>query len=80
MLLLNSEKTQLFLASIAFLDAKRPYTKKVLERIDFDKIIASISIDELIETEECLSLSSHISLPMYDSFKALVGLGQTRFV
>ena len=34
MLLLNSEKVQEFLTSIAFLDAKRPYTKKVLERID----------------------------------------------
>jgi hypothetical protein len=79
MLLLNSEKTQSFLTSIAFLDAKRPYTKKVLERIDFDKIIASISIDELIETEERLNLSSHVSLPIYDSFKSLIRLGQMRF-
>ena len=37
MLLLNSDKVQKFLKSIAFLDAKRPYTKKVLERIDLIK-------------------------------------------
>jgi hypothetical protein len=30
MLLLNNNKVQAFLSSIAFLDAKRPYTKKFL--------------------------------------------------
>ena len=47
MLLLNSNKVQNFLTRIAFLDAKRPYTKKVLERIDFDKIVESLTICEL---------------------------------
>ena len=51
MLLLNSDKVQKFLKSIAFLDAKRPYTKKVLERIDFHKIIKTLIIDELSKTE-----------------------------
>jgi hypothetical protein len=75
MLLLNSEKVQSFLASIAFLDAKRPYTKKVLERIDFNKIVASVTIDELIKIEEQLNLPSHISLSTYDSFKAFIRFG-----
>lgn len=79
MLLLNSEKVQGFLKSIAFLDAKRPYTKKVLERIDFDKIIESLTIDELTETEQKLKLTNYITIPMYDAFKSLLDLGQLRF-
>ena len=80
MLLLNSEKVQDFLTSIAFLDAKRPYTKKVLERIDFDKIVESLTIDELTETEQKLKLSYYVTISMYDTFKSLLGLGQLRFV
>ena len=80
MLLLNSEKVQGFLTSIAFLDAKRPYTKKVLERIDFDKIVASLTIDELTETEQKLNLSYYVTIPMYDSFKSLLGVRQLSFV
>ena len=79
MLLLNSEKVQGFLTSIAFLDAKRPYTKKVLERIDFDKIVGSLTIAELEETEQKLNLSYYVTIPMYDTFKSLLGLGQLRF-
>lgn len=79
MLLLNSNKVQDFLTSIAFLDAKRPYTKKVLERIDFDKIVESLTIDELSETEQKLELSCYITVPMYDAFKSLLGMGQLQF-
>ncbi len=79
MLLLNSNKVQGFLTSIAFLDAKRPYTKKVLERIDFDKIVNSLTIDELSETEQRLELSSYITVSMYDAFKSLLGMGQLHF-
>lgn len=79
MLLLNSKKVQEFLTSIAFLDAKRPYTKKVLERIDFEKIVESLSIDELAETEQSLNLTYYVTIPMYDAFKGLLELGQMRF-
>lgn len=79
MLLLNSNKVQRFLTSIAFLDAKRPYTKKVLERIDFDKIIHSLTFDELTKTEQDLNLSYYVTLPMYDAFKSLLSIGQMRF-
>ena len=72
MLLLNSEKVQVFLSSIAFLDAKRPYTKKILDRIDFNKIVNSLTIDELIKTEKKYNLSSHITTLMYDKFKSLL--------
>ena len=79
MLLLNYEKVQGFLTSIAFLDAKRPYTKKVLERVDFSKIVESLTIEELAETEQKLNLSYYVTVPMYDGFKALLELGQLRF-
>lgn len=72
MLLLNSEMVQVFLTSIAFLDAKRPYTKKVLERIDFGKIIDTLTFDELTKTEQNLNLSYYVTLPMYDAFKSLI--------
>ena len=79
MLLLNSKKVQEFLTSIAFLDAKRPYTKKVLERIDFEKIVESLSLDELTETEQSLNLTYYVTIPMYDAFKRLLEVGQMRF-
>lgn len=79
MLLLNSEKVQRFLMSIAFLDAKRPYTKKVLGRIDFNKIVASLTFDDLIKTELDLGLSCHVTLSMYDAFKLSLDIGQMRF-
>jgi len=79
MLLLNSNRVQGFLTSIAFLDAKRPYTKKVLERIDFDKIVESLTIDELSETEQKLELPYYITVSMYDAFKSLLKIGQLRF-
>lgn len=79
MLLLNSEKVQKFLTSVAFLDTKRPYTKKVLERIDFNRIVKSLTFDELAKTERNLNLSYYITLPMYDAFKSLLDIGSTRF-
>ncbi len=79
MLLLNSSKVQGFLTSIAFLDAKRPYTKKVLERIDFDKIVDSVTLEELMKTEAELKLSYYVTLSMYDTFKSLLSVGQLRF-
>ena len=79
MLLLNSKKVQAFLKSIAFLDSKRPYTKKVLERLDFEKIVESLSIDELAETEQSLNLNHYITTPLYNAFKNLLKVGQMRF-
>ena len=77
MLLLNSKKVQQFLINIAFFDAKRPYTKKVLERIDFKKIVDCISILELEQTEQDLHLSEYVTNSMYDDFKTLLQMGQT---
>lgn len=72
MLLLNSEKVQFFLSGIAFSDAKRPYTKKVLERIDFKKAAGLLSIDDLTETEQSLNLTRYVTGSMYDAFRILL--------
>ena len=56
MLLLNSESVQNFLYSISFQDAKRPYTKKVLQRIDLLKCVQEVSIEELKKTEKTFNL------------------------
>lgn len=76
MLILNSERVQNFLLTIAFLDAKRPYTKKVLERIDFHMIIQTISTTEIVESEEQLGLKKYFTKEMFDEFKLLPELSQ----
>ena len=64
------------MSTIAFQDAKRPYTKKILERIDFNKIVGNLTVSDLVSTEESLGLSSHATLAMYDSFKSLLNIEQ----
>lgn len=68
MLLLNSTRVQEFLLSISFQDAKRPYTKKVLQQLDLKKCINEISFTELVDTEKNLGLSTYITLEMYNRF------------
>lgn len=68
MLMLNSEKVQKFLLSISFPDAKRPFTKKVLQRIDLKKCAENISFEELVKTEKRLNLPGSITAGMYDAF------------
>lgn len=72
MLLLNSAPVQAFLKSIAFLDAKRPYTKKILARLDFKKMIDTLTIANLQLTEEQLNLDSYVTEAMYRAFQELV--------
>lgn len=72
MLLLNSKRVQTFLKSITFLDSKRPWSKKVLKRIDFKKITETLNIKDLQETEQELNLSAYITSRMYDNFKASI--------
>ncbi len=71
MLLLNSQPVQSFLTSIVFLDAKRPYTKKVLERLSFQKMFSVLTYDLLRQTERELSLTPYITASMYTIFQNL---------
>ena len=69
MLLLNSDSVQDFLFSISFQDAKRPYTKKVLQRLDLKKCIEEVTVDELKKTEERLELGAYITENVYSELK-----------
>lgn len=72
MLILNSELVQQFLKDIAFLDSKRPYTKKILKRIDIKKCINELSYEDLIKTEHLLNLEPSVKINDYDSYKSLL--------
>ena len=69
MLLLNSDKIKRLMASIAFSDAKRPYTKKVLKRIDLRKAAERLTVDDLKKVEHALHLPDFISDSICDDFK-----------
>ena len=69
MLLLNCKAVRDFIYSISFQDAKRPFTKKVLQRLDLHKCVEQVSVDELKETETDLGLQPYITEILYNSFK-----------
>lgn len=69
MLLLNSKTVQEFLISIAFLDSKRPYTVKLLSRLDLKKCIAAVPFPELVKTETEFQLPRYITAEMYAQLK-----------
>ena len=78
MLILNSEHVQNYLCSIAFLDSKRPFTKKVLEQIDFHKVLDVIQMADMIQTEKQLGLEHKINEDMFEGFKHLLKMGQMK--
>ncbi len=64
--LLNHPLCQLFLASVMFKDAKRPITKKLLQRIDLKQLLALV--DSSTFRREVETLENEISpLPSYNS-------------
>ena len=76
MLLLNSDKVQSYISSIAFLDAKRPYTKKVLEKINFHAITQTLSTEDIFETERKLGLDKFYTENMLVEFGRLPAFRQ----
>lgn len=72
MLILNSDLVQQFLKDIAFLDSKRPYTKKILKRIDIKKCLKELSYDDLVQTEIKLYLEQTIDKSDYESYKFFI--------
>lgn len=65
-LLLNSEQVQKFLLSIAFIDNKRPYTVKLLARLDLKKCVEAVTLEELQSTEKALKLPQKITENIYN--------------
>lgn len=72
MLLLNSKTVQEFLLSNAFLDNKRPYTVKLLSRLDIKKCINNVPFGIIQQTETELQLPHYITGKMYDNLKQYV--------
>lgn len=68
MLILNSDIVQGFLKNIVFLDSKRPYTKKVLKRIDIKKTVKLLNFDDLTETENMLELENYVDENMFRKY------------
>lgn len=71
MLLLNAEPVQRFLMGLVAVDAKRPFTKKVLAQIDFGKILSVLGYTDLKATEQQLELAPYVTKEMFEQFKAL---------
>ena len=71
MLILNSELVQNFLKNVAFLDSKRPYSKKVLRRIDLKKCLKILTFEDLKECEEKLELETYITKEKFITYKNL---------
>lgn len=69
MLALNNFKVQEFLINISFIDSKRPYSKKILDRIDFIKIFDYLSYNEFKKCEESNNLVPYLSKDLYNKFK-----------
>lgn len=72
MLLLNSKAVKDYFSHIAFLDSKRPYSKKVLSQINLGKALKLVGIDGLNKTAEQLGVGFKISEKEYQEFDALV--------
>ena len=68
MILLNTSLVKKFLKSIAFLDSKRPYAKKVLKRIDIKKALSLLSFNDLKETEKELELNNYITAEKFQKY------------
>lgn len=69
MLLLNSQPVQEYLTSIAFLDSKRPYTVKLLSRLDLKKCIQCVSFIDLERTESLYGLNKRLTPQMVGNLK-----------
>ena len=72
MLYLNSAKVGEFLQSISFADNKRPFTKKILSRVDFLKVCEEIFFEELKSTEMKLGLQSRLTESSLNDFFDLI--------
>ena len=69
MLLLNSELVQSLYLNTAFLDNKRPFTKKVLSQLNFEKALAQSSPAELNITAERINASFRIDCNDFEHFR-----------
>ena len=72
MLSLNSKPARLFLQSVSFADAKRPFTKKVLSGLDFKKLFDIVPFEDLKILEKSLGLEDFLTRDMREEFSDLL--------
>lgn len=70
--ILNSVHVQKLLASITFLDAKRPYTKDVLMRLDINQVASDMTYEEFVNQVAALDkkMLVHISEDGWKRFRS----------
>ncbi|WP_407432823.1 hypothetical protein [Methanobrevibacter sp.] len=76
MLILNSNLVKKFLKNIASLDSKRPFSKKILKRIDISKCLDLLSFKKIKEIEKELSLKDYITLEKFTKYKNEIKMGK----
>lgn len=72
MLLLNSEIVQAFYQSVAFLDSKRPFSKKVLSKLDLVSALDAVGTEGLNETAKKIGVSFIVSNQDVKHFRSLL--------
>jgi hypothetical protein len=80
--LLNSDLVSNFLSSIVFMDNKRPYTKEVLMRIDFRKIVETLPYEEFLRIFSKLKSGNDfksIEKEDYDKFIQSITISSSKF-
>ena len=70
--LLNTDIVNKFLKSIAFLEAKRPYTKEILMRIDLEKLYNNIDYQEFISIMNSLGIKEVITKEDYKNYYDII--------
>ena len=69
MLTLNTKRVRNFLQTVSFQDSKRPFTKKLLNRLSFKLILEVIKFNDLLEVEKDYGLQQYITLEIFNKFK-----------
>lgn len=69
MLILNSQLVKNFLKNIAFLESKRPFSKKILKRIDIRKCLKILSLEDLKKIEKELNIDEIITPEKFLKYK-----------
>ena len=76
MLILNSNLVKKFLKKITSLHSKRPFSKKVLKRINISKCLDLLSFNEIKEIEKTLGLTEYITLEKFTKYETELKIGK----
>lgn len=75
--ILNSQKVSALLNALAAQDAKRPFSKEVLQRIDLGSLLEDISFQAVSEwyRDKSLKLAEAVTQEQYETFRCELGHG-----